>query len=170
MKNNIASLLPEFFSDIVVCVSIFDALDLSSFLGNCQNEKCSRNGILEREKYLQSRNGIYRFYLRRNGNLELTCEGRPIWFSWTWNNTVDFLYFDEEGISLILRGKDNSTVWRAQSRGLGKELVLQDDGKLVLYNSCNTSVWEIGDSKKCQEGLLCLFNEEFLVQNVFLLA
>ena len=101
--------------------------------------------------------------------MELTCEGRPIWFSWTWNNTVDFLYFDEEGISLILRGKDSITVWRAHSTGLGKELVLQDDGKLVLYNSCNTSVWEIGDSTKCG-GLLCLFNEDFLVQNVFLLA
>ena len=71
------------------------------------------------------------------------------------------MYFDEEGISLILRGKDNSTVWRAHSTGLGKELVLQDDGKLVLYNSCNTSVWEIGDNKKCRKGLFNLFNAEF---------
>ena len=125
---------------------------------------------MARGKYLQSRNGTYKLHLRENGNLVLTCKKRPIWTSSTSNNTVDFLYFDEEGISLILRGKDNSTVWRARSTGLGKELVLQDDGKLVLYNSCNLSIWEIGDNKKCREGLFCLFNAEFLVQNVFLLA
>ena len=170
MKNNIVSLLPQLFFNIVVCVSVIDSLDLLTFLGNCQNEKCFRNEILARGKYLQSRNGYYRLYLRRNGNLVLSCKERPIWTSFTLNNTVDFLYFDEEGISLILRGKDNITVWRAHSTGLGKELVLQDDGKLVLYNSCNSSIWEIGDNKKCREGLFCLFNAEFLVQNVFLLA
>ena len=153
---------------MVVCVSIFDSLDLLSFLGNCQKEKCFRNEILARGKYLQSRNGRYKLYLRKNGNLVLTCKERPIWTSFTSNSTVNFLYFDEEGTSLILRGKDNSTVWRAPSTGLGKELVLQDDGKLVLYNSCNTSVWEING--KCRKGLFCLFNAEVLVQNVFLLA
>ena len=158
------------FFNIFFCVCLFDPLDLLSFLGKCQNEKCFRKDILARGKYLQSRNGTYKLHLRKNGNLVLTCKGRPIWTSFTSNNTVDFLYFDEEGISLILRGKDNSTVWRAPSKGLGKELVLQDDGKLVLYNSCNTSIWEIGDNKKCREGLLCLFNAEFLFQNVFLLA
>ena len=71
------------------------------------------------------------------------------------------MYFDEKGISLILRGKDNSTVWRARSTGLGKELILEDTGKLVLYNSSNTSVWEIGDNKKCREGLFNLFNAKF---------
>ena len=100
----------------------------------------------------------------------LTCKKRPIWTSFTSNNTVDFLYFDEEGISLILRGKDNSTVWRAHSTGIGKELVLQDDGKLVLYNSCNTSIWEIGDSKKCQKGLSVYLMQNYLAQNIFLLA
>ena len=123
---------------------------------------------MAREKYLESRNGAYKLHLRRNGNLVLTCQGRPIWTSFTSNNTVDYLYFDEEGISLILRGKDNSTVWRAPSAGIGKELVLQDDGKLVLYNSCNASVWEIGDNKKCQEGLFKLFNAEFFSSKRFL--
>ena len=125
---------------------------------------------MARGKYLQSKNSTYRLHLRRNGNLVLTCKKRPIWTSFTSNNTVDFLYFDEEGISLILRGKDNSTVWRARSTGLGKELVLQDDGKLVLYNSCNTSIWEIGDSKKCQKGLSVYLMQNYLAQNIFLLA
>ena len=111
-----------------------------------------RNGILRREKYLQSRNGQYKLHLRKNGNLVFTCRARTIWTSQTVNNTVDFLYFDEDGTNLILRGKDNSTIWRAPTTRLGKKLVLQDDGKLVLYNSCNTSIWEIAN-KICSEGL-----------------
>ena len=125
---------------------------------------------MAKEKYLQSRNSIYKLYLRRNGNLVLTCNERPIWTSFTSNNTVAFLYLDEEGISLILRGKNNNTIWRAQTKGLGKELVLQDNGKLVLYNSCNRSVWEIGDNRKCREGLFSLLTQNSLVENVFLLS
>ena len=155
-------LLFKFFQsvcfNIIGCASLFDYLKLSSFLDNCENEKCNRNGILRREKHLESRDKRYKLYLRKNGNLVLTCDERPIWSSFTSNNTVDFLYLDEEGTSLILRGKDNSTVWRAQSKGLGKKLVLQDDGKLVLYNSCNASIWTIGDNKKCLEGLSHLLN------------
>ena len=123
----------------------------------CRDEKCLPNGILRREKFLKSKNSRYQLHLRRNGNLVLTCRGRPIWTSFTSNNAVDFLYFNKEGTSLILRGKNNSTIWRAPNTGKGKKLVLQDDGKLVLYNSCNESVWEKGNNKNCREGLCSLF-------------
>ena len=122
------------------------------FLENCRDEKCIRNGILRREKYLQSRNGKYQLHLRKNGNLVFTCGARTIWTSQTVNNTVDSLYLDEDGTNLILRGKDNSTIWRAPTTRLGKKLVSRDNGKLVLYNSCNTSIWEKGN-KICSEGL-----------------
>ena len=125
------------------------------FLENCQGEKCIRNGILRKGKYLKSRNNKYQLHLRKNGNLVLTCGARPIWTSYTINNTVNFFYFDEDGTNLILRGKDNSTIWRAQTTMLGEKLVLQDDGKLVLYNSCNKSIWEKGN-ENCPEGLVRL--------------
>ena len=136
----------------LLLVLVLNFLHFWLFLENCQDEKCIRNGILRREKYLQSRNGHYKLHLRKNCNLVFTCRARTIWTSQTVNNTVDFLYFDEDGTNLILRGKDNSTIWRAPTTRLGKKLVLQDDGKLVLYNSCNTSIWEIGN-KICSEGL-----------------
>ena len=136
----------------LLLVLVLDFLHFWLFLENCQDEKCIRNGILRREKYLQSRNGQYKLHLRKNGDLVFTCRVITIWTSQTVNNTVDFLYFDEDGTNLILRGKDNSTIWRAPTTRLGKKLVLQDDGKLVLYNSCNTSIWEIGN-KICSEGL-----------------
>lgn len=109
-------------------------------LEKCQKDKCFRNGVLKKEKFLRSKNGKYVFYLRKNGNLVLTCGGRPIWTSLTINDTVDYLHFNKKGTSLVLRGKDNSTIWRARSIGQGKELVLQDDGRLVLYNCCNNSI------------------------------
>ena len=155
--SNFVSLRAQYFNNIA-CISVFDTLNLCSFLDNCENEKCIRNGILRRGKYLESRNKTYKLNLRKNGNLVLTCEERPIWTSFTSNNNVDFLYLDEEGTSLILRGKNNSTVWRAHSKWLGKKLILQDDGRLVLYNSCNTSIWEIGKNKKCPKGLCNLLN------------
>ena len=108
---------------------------------------------MRRGRNLKSRNGRYQLHLRENGNLVLTCKERTMWTSHTINNTVDFLYFDEDGTNLILRGKDNSTIWRAPTTRLGKKLVLQDDGKLILYNSCNTSIWEEGN-KNCPEGLV----------------
>ena len=131
-----------------------NALNLCLFLENCFEDKCFRNAILRRGKYLQSRNQIYQFHLRKNGNLVLTCGGRAIWTSLTANQAVDFLHFNEEGTRLILRGKDNNTKWSTFSSGRGKELILQDDGKLVLYNSCNKSIWEKGNQKKCQAGLV----------------
>ena len=136
----------------LLLVLVLNFLHFWLFLENCQDEKCIRNEIFRREKYLQSRNGKYQLHLRKNGNLVFTCVARTIWTSQTVNNTVDFLYFDEDGINLILRQKDNSIIWRAPTTRLGKKLVLQDDGKLILYNSCNTSIWEKGN-QICSEGL-----------------
>ena len=113
--------------------------------------------------YLESSKKMYKLYLRENGNLVLTCQERSIWISFTSNKSVDFLYFDGEGTSLVLRGKDNSSVWKVQTAVLGKKLVLQNNGKLVLYNSCNTSIWEKGGEKLCRKGLFTLLNVEFFI-------
>ena len=153
IKIEANSIVKKNYFSIVIKVLILNSLHFWIFLENCQNEKCVRNGILRRGTNLTSRNGKYKLHLREDGNLVLTCKAHTIWTSHTMNNTVDFLYFDEDGTNLILHGKDNSTIWRAPITRLGKELVLQDNGKLVLYNSCNTSIWEKGN-KNCSEGLV----------------
>ena len=147
------------FSHIKHAVGASDSntLNLCLSLENCFKNKCTRNGTLRKGKHLQSSNQIYQFHLRKNGNLVLTCRGRPIWTSLTANQTAEFLHFNEEGTSLILWGKDNNTKWSPFSSGRVKELVLQDDGKLVLYNFCNRSIWEKGNQEKCQEGLVQSF-------------
>ena len=136
------------------------------FLDNCLQEKCMRNGILRKGRYLESRDQIFKLHLRENGNLVLTCQNRSIWTTFTSNKSVDFLYFDREGTSLALRGKNNSNVWKIQTSALGKELVLQENGKLVLYNSCNASIWEKGGKKLCKKGLFSFLNIEFFISQI----
>ena len=165
IHSSIIVLLNQFFN-VAVRVSISDYLDLCSFLDNCKQNRCNLNGILRKGKYLESNNKMYKLYLRENGNLVLTCQERPIWISFTSNKSVDFLYFDGEGTSLALRGKDNSNVWKVQTAMLGKKLVLQNNGKLVLYNSCNTSIWEKGGKKLCRKGLFTLLNVQFFISQI----
>ena len=121
---------------------------------------------MRKRDYLESKNGIYKLYLRKNGNLVLTCHERSIWTSFTSSKAVAFLYFNGEGTSLVLRGKDNSNVWKVQTASRGKELVLKNNGKLVLYNSCNASIWEKGGENLCRKGLFSLLNVEFFISQI----
>ena len=132
------------------------------FLENCQADTCTRNGILRRGKYLKSNNAKYQFFLRENGNLVLTCNGRPLWSSNTVNDNVDYLYLNKDGSSLILVGKDGRSVWKEKTWGDALRMVLQDDGDLVLYNKCNVSVWNTGTYRKCEKGA-----DHFFPQNFF---
>ena len=138
---------------IVASVSNFNFFNLCSITGNCQENKCIPDAILRKGECLKSSNSTYKFCLRRNGNLVLICGARAMWTSFTINNNVNFLHFNKEGTSLVLCGKNDSTIWRAYESGRGKELVLQDDGKLVVYNYCNKRIWEEGNKKKCRPGL-----------------
>ena len=129
-------------------------------------QTCTQNGILRKGSYLESRDKIYKLHLRETGNLVLTCWNRSIWTSFTSNKAVEFLYFDREGTSVALRGKDNSSIWKIQTAALGKELVLQENGKLVLYDSCNTNIWERGGTKLCRTGLFSFLIIEFFISQI----
>lgn len=137
-----------------------------NFLENCQFDRCTHGGILKTGNYLESKNKKYRLYLRKNGNLVVACGGRAMWSSLTIDDMVDFLYFEKEGLNLILHGKDNSTIWRMPARGKGHTLLLLDDGNLVLYNHCNKSVWEAGSNKNCPTGLHFLLCFEFFIISI----
>ena len=145
------------------------------FLENCQNERCTRNGILKRGNFLESSNGKYRLYLREAGYLDLTCGETTIWNTNPIKNfNVDFFYFDKDGLHLVLHGKDGKNLflygnnkdstWKAKLTGQVKALVLHDDGNLVLSDACNKSIWETGTSQdfKCSKGL----NELVFVRNI----
>ena len=144
--------VPFFHIKLAVSSSDFNSLYLCSILENCLKNRCVFNRTLRKGKYLESRDHRYRFYLRKNGNLVLTCDGRPIWTSFTKNENVDFLYFNKEETHMILCGKNSRTLWRAFSLVRRKKMILQDDRKLVLHNFYNESIRKKGDGEKCPTG------------------
>ena len=101
-------------------------------------------------KSLQSSNGKYKLILQRYGNLELICESLGLlWSTNTINANADFLYFVKN--ELVLRGKDNTSLWKVTYRGKSSEmLIVQDDGNLVLYDTLKRSLWSTNTQDKCR--------------------
>ena len=101
-------------------------------------------------KSLQSSNGKYKLILQRYGNLELICESLGLlWSTNTINANADFLYFVKN--ELVLRGKDNTSLWKVTYRGKSPEmLIVQDDGNLVLYDTLKRSLWSTNTQDKCR--------------------
>ena len=144
------------------------------FLENCQNDRCTQNGILKRGNFLESSNGKYRLYLCEAGHLDLTCGKTTIWNTPSKPN-VDFLYFDKYGINLFLHGKNGenvviygkrrSSIWKTEVETIrrAKALVLHGDGNLVLSDDCNKHIWETETSQdlQCLKGL----NELVCIRN-----
>ena len=153
------------------CTFIFSPIQ---FLENCQNDRCSRNGILKRGNFLESTNGKYRLYLREAGHLDLTCGETTTWNT-TIKRNIDFLYFDKYGINLFLHGKNGENViiygkngssirkTKVETIRRAKTLMLHGDGNLVLSDDCNERIWETKTSQdfKCLKGL----NELVYIRN-----
>ena len=132
---------------------------LTSFLGNCKNDTCARNGLLIAGKDLLSRNGKYRLDFQNFG-LHLSCGVKTIKTYGFTNNEA--LYLDAEGLSLVLLNSrlditdgfyKSVIIWKAGTRGRANKLVLQDNGNLVLINACNETLWETESAGECPEGL-----------------
>ena len=132
---------------------------LTSFLGNCKNDTCARNGLLIAGKHLLSRNGKYRLDFQNSG-LHLSCGSKTIKTYGFTNNEA--LYLDAEGLSLVLLNSRGNIVdglhksviiWKADTRGRANKLVLQDNGNLVLINECNETLWNTETAGECPEGL-----------------
>ena len=100
---------------------------------------------MKKGKFLQSKNGKYKLTLHTDGNLELSSGTAIIWSTGTKNVDVK-LYFQEEigGEELRLYGKNQKVVWKTKGRGKATKLILQDDGNLVMYNTCDRPTWDTG--------------------------
>ena len=153
--------------------NVSQILMLTSFLGNCKNDTCARNGLLIAGKYLLSRNGKYRLDFQ-NAGLHLSCGFKTIKMYGFTNNEA--LYLDAEGLSLVLLNSrlgyvdpftfllapegafshgffKSVIIWKAGTRGRANKLVLQDNGNLVLINACSETLWETKTAGECPEGL-----------------
>ena len=105
---------------------------------------------------LQSESAKYQLKLQPNGKLEIICEGSVIWSPLKDSDTdsVTRLYFKNES-SLGVYLEDESLVW---APGIGvsnkyfQKLVLENDGRLILYDNKSENVWESNSAGKCRKG------------------
>ena len=133
------------------------------FLGNCQNDTCSRGGILKAGKYLESKNRKYRLGFQNFG-LQLSCGATTIWkYGFSKNEA---LYFDPEGSTLVLLNAaeryyvplpnyfyKSIAFWNTSTGRHANKLVLQNNGNLVLLNDYNKTMWETNTTGACPAGL-----------------
>lgn len=113
------------------------------------DDRCLPNGILKQGKFLQSRNSKNKLQLKENGNLELTCETTLIWSTNTTNYDVDILYFIKDGSEILLLSKNNNIIWKVFAEKSNKDLRLEDNGTLALYDENKTVTWTNLSNLKC---------------------
>ena len=132
-------------------------------LGNCQNDTCTRGGLLKAGKYLESKNGKYQLDFQNSG-LHLNCGSTTIWKHGFSKNEA--LFIDSEGLALVLLNAvrisyfpasdlfyESVAIWNASTGEHANKLVLQDDGNLVLRNDYNITMWETKTTGACPGGL-----------------
>lgn len=104
--------------------------------------------VLEKDQWLLSDNGQYKFKLMTNGNLVLrdTQTQESIWKSNTANESVSHLILQADG-NLVLRSTSNSKLWSTQTAGSNASiLILDNDGALALYDDDDKAVWSLNIS------------------------
>ena len=126
------------------------------FLGNCYQNQCIHNGTLNKGDILQSESAKYQLKLQHNGKVENICEGSVIWSPLKDSDTdsVTRLYFKNES-SLGVYLEDESPVWTPDiglSDKYFQKLVLENGGRLVLYDNKSEKIWESNSAGKCRKG------------------
>ena len=104
-----------------------------------------------------SDNGYYELILQENGNLEIICADKiKIWESNTKGKNIDGLYFAKGGVALYQTEDTKGSAWSAGPwrRDSGPEqLIIQDDGNLVMFDKDGTILWESASTEKCPIGM-----------------
>ena len=112
-----------------------------SFSDNCFR-RCNKNTVFQKGSFIQSNNKVFMFILKDNGNLELLCLGKPIWYRQFRN--VKNMVFQDNG-NLVLYRHDNTVAWQTYSNGSHAETFgLADIGNLVLHDKDGKLVWDSG--------------------------
>ena len=116
--------------------------------------------MLSKGDILQSESAKYQLKLQPNGKLEIICEGSVIWSPLKDSDTgsVTRLYFKNES-SLGVYLEDESLVWTPEiglSNKYFQKLVLENDGRLILYDNKSENIWESNSADKCRKGKLCV--------------
>ena len=92
---------------------------------------------MKKGNHLQSTNGVYKFILQQNGNLEILCQNTSIWSSNTFDPNIEEMHFTETGVVTLRKPSSNFDVWRSDLRWHASinpvNLVMQNDGNLRAF-------------------------------------
>ena len=138
------------------CLILINFLSKTFSSGNFYQNQCIHNGILNKGNILQSESAKCQLKLQHNEKLEIICEGSVIWSPLKYWDTdsVTRLYFKNES-SLGVFLEDKSPVWTLDigvSDKYFQKLVLENDGRLVLYDNKSENIWESHSAGKCRKG------------------
>jgi hypothetical protein len=102
------------------------------------------NQRLYTNQYLQSPNGRYSFIMQPDGNLVLYDGPNSIWQSHTFGAPAAYIQLMING-NLGMYSNTGALLWQSRTFGIAPngQLVIQDDGNLVLKNNEGYAVWSI---------------------------
>ncbi|MEW9554854.1 hypothetical protein [Nonomuraea sp. NPDC050783] len=96
---------------------------------------------LKADQYVSSRNGLYKLYQQKDGNLVLsTTGGKVVWASET-SGTGVFTTMQKDG-NLVIRDNAGKPLWSSATASPGALLAVQNDGNIVIYSAKGTPLWD----------------------------
>ena len=116
---------------------------------------------MKKGNHLQSTNGVYKFIIQQNGNLEILCKNTSIWSSNTFDPNIEEMHFTETGVVTLRKPSSNFDVWRSDPRWHASinpvNLVMQNDGNLRAFernhrNNEIVPIFATNTNGKCPAG------------------
>ncbi|MFC4586358.1 hypothetical protein [Sphaerisporangium corydalis] len=95
---------------------------------------------LKTDEYVRSRNGQYRLYQQKDGNVVLRHGTTAVWSTGTSGKGV-FTTMQRDG-NLVVRDASGEPLWSTGTSSPGALLSVQDDGNVVIYGKAGQAVWD----------------------------
>ena len=104
------------------------------------------------ETKLMSKNRMFELYMQEDGNLvlyDISQNSKAVWATGTNNKEIspEGLQFKEDGDLVMLNPKGNSLIWNIPKQSTADTLVLENNGKLVLYAYSGKVLWMTNGGK-----------------------
>ena len=105
---------------------------------------------MKKGAFIQSDSGTYKLVLNETGNLEVWCTNEMVWWAYTYDKYIEYLYCGSDGLYLL--GKDGSNRWNDALDKLKQKfysLEMQNDGNLTIFDENGRIAWKYTPDKKC---------------------
>lgn len=95
---------------------------------------------LKTDQFISSRDGRFRLYQQKDGNLVLRRGTAAVWASYTTGAGV-FTTMQKDG-NLVIRDSAGAALFSTGTASPGAVLAVQNDGNIVIYSATGTPLWD----------------------------